>query len=124
MSGRIEAIDQELKKLKDIVLRLAPLAQQELLNYRTLETQHSQLYEKNAALAQQNIEADEKIKKAVEMADMIVAEARKEEQAIKAGLGALYAKANVKYKDLEEKLSDVEKSIIKRSLKELEKAVA
>lgn len=121
MSGRIEAIDQELKKLTQIVLRLAPLAQQELLNYRTLETQHSQLQERNTDLARQNVEAEEKVRKSVETADLIIAEARKEEASVKSGIGALYSRANVKYKELESRLISVEKEAIKRSLKELEK---
>lgn len=124
MPGRIETLDQEFKKLKEIVLRLAPLAQQELLNYRTIETQHSQLQERNMALAQLNTEAEEKIRKAVETADAIVAEARKEEQAVKAGLGAVYARFNVKFKDIEKKLADAERNSIKRSLKDLEEAAA
>lgn len=124
MSGRIEAIDQELKKLTQIVLRLAPLAQQELLNYRTLETQHSQLQERNQALSALNVEAEEKVKKAVETADLIVAEARKQENGVKAGIETLYARANVKYKELEARLIASEKEAIKRSLKELEKAAA
>lgn len=124
MSGRIQALDQELKKLTEIVLRLAPLAQQEMLNYRVLETQHSQLSERNTLLARQNVEAEERMKKAVETADMIIAEARKEEQTIKASLNTLYVKAQVKYKELEKNLDDADRSAIKKSLKQFEQAVA
>lgn len=124
MAGRIETLDQELKKLKDIILRLAPLAQQEMLNYRTLETQHSQLQERNTELARLNLEADEKIRKAVETADLIVAEARREADGVKAGIHALHAKAQVKYKDLEKSLDEADRRVIKKNLKELEESVA
>lgn len=124
MAGRIEALDQELKKLKEIVLRLAPLAQQEMLTYRTLETQHSQLQERNTALAQQNVDAEERIKKAVETSDMIIAEAKREEQAVKAGINTLYVKAQVKYKELEKSLDDADRKVLKKNLKELEETVA
>lgn len=124
MAGRIEALDQELKKLKEIILRLAPLAQQDMLNYRVLETQHSQLQERNTELMRQNQDAEEKIKKAVETADMIVAEAKKEEQAVKANITSVYVKAQVKYKELEGNLTNAEKSVIVKNLKKLEEAVA
>lgn len=124
MAGRIEALDQELKKLRDIVLRLAPLAQQEMLNYRTLETQHSQLQERNTDLARQNLEAEEKIRKAVEAADAIVAEAKKEAQEVKASIMTLHAKAQVKFKELEKSLDDADRKTIKKNLKELEEVAA
>lgn len=124
MAGRIETLDQELKKLKEIILRLAPLAQQEMLTYRTLETQHSQLRERNTDLARLNIESEEKIRKAVETADMIVAEARKEEQGVKAGINTLYVRAQVKYKELEKSLDDADRKVLKKNLKELEETVA
>ncbi len=124
MSGRIEALDQELKKLKEIILRLAPLAQQEMLNYRTLETQHSLLTEKNVELAKQRLQAEEKIKKAVETADLIVAEARKEAQSIEAGISTLYARAHVKFKELEKNLDQADRNILKKNLKELEEVAS
>lgn len=124
MAGRIETIDQELKKLKECLLRLTPLMQQEMLNYRTLETQHSQLSERNLELSRQNLDAEDRIRKAVETADAIVAQARSEEQAIKAGLGTLYARANVKYKELEKSLDEADRRVIKKNLKEMEAAVA
>lgn len=124
MSGRIQAFDQELKKLSEIILRLAPLAQQEMLNYRVLETQHSQLSERNTLLARQNIEADEKIKKAVEVADGIVVEARAEAQGIKASLNTLYVRAQVKYKELEKSLDDADRTAIKKQLKQFESMAA
>lgn len=124
MATRIEALDQELKKLRDIVLRLYPLAQQEMLNYRVLETQHSQLTERNVALARQNAEAEEKIKKAVETADTIIAQARREEMEIKAVLNTMYVKAQVKYKELEKNLDVADRNIIKSNLKHLAEAVA
>lgn len=122
--GRIEALDQELKKLKEIILRLAPLAQQEMLNYRTLETQHSQLTERNTELARQNNDAEEKIRKAVDTADAIVAVARQEEQNIKASISSLHARMQVKYKELEERLEKADRTVIKQKLKELEEAAA
>lgn len=124
MATRIEALDQELKKLKEIVLRVAPLAQQEMLNYRVLETQHSQLRERNTLLAAQNFEAEERIKKAVETADMILAQARREEIEIKAVLNTMYVKAQVKYKELEKSLDVADRNIIKSNLKHLAEAVA
>lgn len=122
--GRIEALDQELKKLKEIILRLAPLAQQEMLTYRTLETQHSQLTERNVDLARQNMDAEEKVKKAVETADLIVAQANGEAQAIKATLNTRLVRAQVKFKDFEKNLDDADRKILRKNLKELEEAVA
>lgn len=124
MATRIETLDQELKKLKEIVLRLAPLAQQEMLNYRVLETQHSQLTERNVELARQNAEAEEKIKKAVETADTIVAQARREEMEIKAVLNTMYVKAQVKFKELEKNMDVADRNIIKSNLKQMAEAVA
>lgn len=124
MGGRIEALDQELKKLKEIVLRLAPLCQQELLNYRTIETQHGQLREKNTELANQNAAAEETIRKAVESAELIVAQAKTEEQAVKASIMTLYAKANIKYKELEKSLDDADRKSIRKQLKDLEEVAA
>lgn len=124
MPTRVETLDQELKKLKEIVLRLAPLAQQEMLNYRTLETQHSQLTERNTALARLNLEAEEKIKKAVETADAIIAEARREEQVLRAHIGTVQARFQVKFKDLEKKLDDADRSVIRKNLKELAEVAA
>lgn len=124
MAGRIETIDQELKKLKECLLRLTPLMQQEMLNYRTLETQHSQLTERNTELARQALDAEEKIRKAVETADAIVAQARAEEQTVKAGIGTLYARANVKYKELEKNLDEADRRVIKKNLKEMEAIAA
>lgn len=124
MAGRIETIDQELKKLQECLLRLTPLMQQEMLNYRTLETQHSQLRERNTELVRQNLDAEEKIRKSVETADLIVAQARGEEQAIKASIATLYAKANVKFKELEKSLDQADRSVIRKNLKEMEAVVA
>lgn len=120
MATRIETIDQELKKLGEIINRLHPMVQQEFLTYRVLETQHSQLSERNTALAKLNIDAEEKIKKAVEAADGIVAEAKKEAQTVKAGINTLYARMQVKYKELEKNLEDADRKVIKKGLKELE----
>lgn len=124
MPGRIETLDQELKKLKEIILRLAPLAQQDMLSYRILETQHSQLTERNTALAQQAIAAEEKIKKAVETADMIVEVARKEEREIKATYASTAARFQVKFKEMEKDLDEADRKKIKKTLKELEETVA
>lgn len=124
MAGRIETLDQYLKQFRDLILKLAPLAQQEMLNYRTLETQHSQLREQNTALAQQAAEAEEKIRKSVETADMIVEVARNEEKAVKANIMALHTKAQVKFKTLEKKLDEADRSVIRKNLKELEETVA
>lgn len=124
MPGRIQALDQQLKKLKDIVLELAPLVQQDLLNYRTLETQHGQLTDRNTDLARQNVEAEDKIRKAVETADLIVAQARTEEMQVKAGIQTTYARFQSKYKDLEKMLDDADRKTIKKSLKELEEIAA
>jgi len=124
MAGRIETLDQYLKQFGALITKLAPLAQQEMLNYRTLETQHSQLQERNTELARQNVEAEERIRKAVETADAIVAEANREAQAIKASVSTAYVKAQVKYKELEKSLDEADRKVIKKNLKELEEAVA
>lgn len=120
MPGKIEALDQELKKLTEIVLRLAPLCQQNLLNYRVMETQHGQLQERNQELARLNVEAEEKIKKAVEAADAIVAQAKVEEQTAKAYIGTLHTRAQFRYKEVEKNLEQAERNSIKKSLKDLE----
>lgn len=117
-------LDQELKKLTEVLGRLMPMMQQDLLNYRTLETQHSQLQERNMELSRQNLEAEEKIRKAVEAADAIVAEARAEAQTTKASISTLHARAQVKYKELEKNLEDADRKVIKKSLKELEEVAA
>lgn len=122
MAGRIEALTKELKVFQDNILRLVPLAQQEMLNYRMLETQHSQLQEKNTELARQSVEAEERIRKAVESADLIVAQAEREKGEISASILALYAKANSRYKELESKLNEAEKSAMIKTLKNLEDA--
>lgn len=124
MPGRIETIDQELKKLGECISRLAPMVQGQMLNYRVMETQHSQLQERNTELSRQNVEAEEKIKKAVETADNIIAQARAEEQAIKAGIATLYARADVKYKELAKKLDEADRAVIKKNLKQLEEVAA
>lgn len=124
MPGRIEALDQEMKKLSEIVLRLAPLAQQELLNYRTLETQHGQLVERNKELAQKNLDAEDGIRKSILAAETIVAQAREEERQVKANSATLYAKAQTKFRDLEKNLDMAEKSAIRKQLKDLESIAA
>lgn len=124
MPGRIEALDQELKKLKEIVLRLAPLAQQEMLNYRTLETQHGILTDRNNELARKNLEAEEGIRKAIASAELIVSQAHAEEQAIKAACQTLYVKAQSKFKDLEKQLDEADRRALKKNLKEMEEVAA
>lgn len=121
---RIEALDQEMKKLAAIVIRLAPLAQQELLTYRTLETQHSQLQERNNALARENVVAEERIKKSIEAGDAILAEANREAQGIRARSATVQARYNVKLKEIEKTWEEADRRAIKKALKELEEVAA
>lgn len=124
MSGRIETLDQELQKLKEIVLRLAPLAQNEMLNYRMIESQHSQLESRNAEIQKKIDEAETQLKNTLDAKKTIEFEHEEMKRRNNANVQALYAKAYQKFKDVEKFIEDADKSRIKKSLKELEAVAA
>lgn len=124
MGTRIETIDQELKKLAEVLQRILPLMQQELLTYRVLQTQHDELRARNESLVRQCVESEEKIKQAVAMADAITGQARSEAQEVRASMATAQAKFAVKYKELEKSLEEADRKHIRKSLKELEEVAA
>ena len=117
----IENLNIELKKLSEIVMKLQPWVERGLLDYRILESQHSEQLERNASLRKENDLLDDKIRKAIQSGEMIVAEARKDEQKIRAESQIFWTKAQSKFKEVEQRIEEADRKVIKSMLKDMEK---
>ena len=119
-SGRIQTLDQELKKLKEVVDRLHPLLNFERLSYNILESQHQQLRDRNEKLRAENSDIEANIAKSVETAKQVVAQGEEERKRLRVAAGELYAKAYEKFKEFEESLSKADKKTVEKHLRELQ----
>ena len=114
----VENLNVELKKLTEICLRLKPWVESGLLDYRRMESEYSQLIARNEQQKAENIKAEEGIKKAIQTADAIISQAKAEEQKTVANIQTLWARAQAKYKECEERIDKADKKVIQEMLKE------
>lgn len=120
----VENLNVELKKLSEICLKLKPWVENGLLDYRRMESEHSNQVARNEQLKKQNEEAEEQIKKSIQAADAIIAQAKAKEQEIIAVSQTLWTRAQSKYKEIEKRLDDADKKAIKAMIKDLETVAA
>ena len=120
MEHRIQALNVEIKTLRDQVIKVNNLLSQENFAYNILESQFGQLKARNAQLAEENLKMETKIKDSVNAAEKIIEQARQQEQAIKAEIMVKYHKAEVKFREIQDAFSKAEKKQIEAHLKELE----
>lgn len=119
----VENLNVELKKLSEICLRLKPWVEQGLLDYRRMESEYSQLIARNEQQKIENEKAEEQIKKSIQTADMIIAQAKAEEQKTIANIQTLWARAQAKYKEVEGRIEKADRKSIEAMLKKEEVAV-
>lgn len=119
--ANIENLNVELKKLSEIMVRMKPWVEKGLLDHRILESQFSEQQERNNKLKLQNDQAEETVKKTIQSADMIMAEARKDEQKTRAETQILWTKATAKFKEIEARIDEADRRVIRGMLKEMEK---
>ena len=115
-----ENLNVELKKLTDICLKLKPWVEGGLLDYRRMLSEETIQMEKNAKLKVENEAAEEGIKKAIQSADMILAQARAEERELLAKIQTLWTRAQSKFKEVEKRIDDADRRSIRGMIKELE----
>lgn len=121
MAGKIETIDQLMKQMSDIVLKLTPLIQGELFTYRTIQTQHGNLMEENMKVKKRNEEIEAEINKKVQAGIELENELKAKSAKNNADIVTLWARAHAKYKEIDKDLDEMSKKVIKRKLGELEK---
>jgi chromosome segregation ATPase len=120
MEARIQALNVEIKKLKDQVVKVNSLLSHENFAYNLLESQFEQIRARNQELSNKNTEMEVKIQDAMRAADKIMEDARKYEDAAKTNAMVLAHKAQAKYKEVESALAKAEKKQIENHLKDLE----
>ena len=123
-SQRIRALNIEIQALKKQVDKVNSMLSHENFQYNLLESQFESLKVRNQQLQSDNLNAEKKIQESLESADNIIKMAEETAKSVKANGYALYTKAQMKFKEIEEKLEIAEKSVIKRHLKELEAVIA
>lgn len=120
MEQRIQALNVEIEKFKDFIDKFHLLFAQENFNYNILESQFETIKVRNKKAQEELIAAEQKIKDSLEAAGEISRASFEKEKNVKANIMVLYHKAELKYKELEEKLNAAEKKTIQKHLKELE----
>ena len=119
-NARVKTLDQELKNLKEAVDRMYRLTSQERLNYQMIESQFEMLKARNQKLSDENVEIEKKSLQSLEAADSIVRDAKEEAQKIKAANMMLWAKNDLRFKELERFFNEGEKTKIKEYLNSIE----
>lgn len=117
----VENLNVELKKLSEICMRLKPWVEAGLLDYRRMESEYSQLIARNEQQKLENIQAEEQIKKAIQTADAILAQAKAEEQKTVANIQTLWARAQAKFKEAEKRIDEADKKAIKEMIRTIQK---
>lgn len=115
---------KHFQKLQDDLTIFMPLIKQNLLNYRTLESQESQQIAINEGWMQKNVEAETQFKKIIEATAMIEAQNHAKMNEISANCNTLWVKAHSKFKEIEKFIDEADRARIKKALKELETVAA
>lgn len=121
---RVRALNVELGSLKKQVDKLNQMFDQENWNYNLLESQFEMLKQRNKEEQDKISVAEKKLKDSMEAADSIIKMAEETARNTRAQSQGLLLKAQLKYKEIEERLETAEKSSIKKHLKELESVTA
>jgi hypothetical protein len=124
MEARIQALNIEIKKLKEQTKKVDTLLAHENFAYNIIESQFEQLKVRNQQLQTENMAMEAKIKDSLTASEKILENARKEAEEIKTHALVLSHKARAKYSEIEESLSKAEKKQIEQHLKELETVAA
>ena len=124
MDHRIQALNVEIGKFKDFIVKFNTLFSQENFNYNLLESQFEQLRMRNAKLKEENDQAQVQIKDALDAADKIRKDA--EDYARNVSMNALIQqqKVSVKLREVEGILAKAEKRQIEKHLEEVGASVA
>ena len=117
---RVKALNVELKVLKAQVDKLYKMFDQENWNYQILESQFETLKQRNKEEQDKLESAEKKLQSSLEAADSIIKMAEETARNTRANAQGLLLKAQIKFKEIEEKLETAEKNSIKKHLKELE----
>ena len=117
---RVRVLNVELKNLKEQVDKLYKMFDQENWNYQLLESQFEMLKQRNKEEQDKIVAAEKKLKESLEAADSIIKMAEETARNTKASAQGLLLKAQIKFKEIEDKIETSEKSSIKKHLKELE----
>lgn len=120
MYGNMTLLSAELKKLSEILLKLKPWVDGGVLDSRMLESEYSIQVERNQKIQLENEAAEELLKKSIQSADAIVAEARGEAQRIIATSQTQYARLQSKFKEIENRIEDADKKAIKSMMRQAE----
>lgn len=120
MSQRIAALNVEIERFKEFINKFHELFAQENFNYNLLESQFENLRTRNQRLYEENEQAQVKIKDALAAAEKIKSDALAYENQVKTSVNVFYHKAQAKYQEIEESLTEAEKKQIESHLKELE----
>ena len=121
MPANIELLNTELKKLSDICIKIKPWVEGGLLDHRVLETQHSIQVERLAKLKAEADQVEERVKNTVKNAEFLEEEAKKKDRQLDADRNIKWIKLNQKFKEVETRIEDADRKVIKGMLKELEK---
>lgn len=121
--ARVRALNVEIEEFKRFIDKFSRMFSQEHFNYNLLESQFENLKNRNKKLQEENQLAEARIRDAIQASEKIRADADAYQASVKANMAVLYQTANVKYKELEEKLNGGERKAIQKHLKELEAVV-
>lgn len=100
------------------------LTQKDLVNYRTYQSEESQLIFRIEEWKRKNEEAEGQFRKTVEATRTVENQNRKLDEELNANRNALWVKAHTKFKEVEKMIDEADKSRIKKAMKELEAVAA
>lgn len=118
--SNIEGLNGELKKLSEICMKLKPWVERGLLDYRVLESEHSQQLARNQQLKEENLKAEELIQEKIKSAELIELQAKKKDAQSSAERHSLWVTAQSKFREVEKRIDEADRKIIKGMIKELE----
>ena len=118
--SNMDTLNKELKNLTEICMRLRPWVEGGLLDERRRLTEESNQIERGNKAKILADEAEDKLRQIIQSQDIVKREIEEEKNRAMAERHSLWIKAQSRFKEVEKRIDEADRRVIKGMIKELE----